>query len=364
MLTQTPPTILWGSDSLAALASPDTSWLWHGFLARGAITLLTSQWKSGKTTLVSVLLSKLQGGGELAGLALTPACALVLSEESPDHWARRNARLRFGPNIGWICRPFTGRPSIDAWNDLVDHIAAVARDRNMRLLVIDPLASFMAGGSENDPAAVLATLHPLQRLTALGLAVLVLHHPRKGDVRAGQAARGSGTLSGTADILIEMRYDGRITRSGRRRRLQAFSRFDESPSDLVIELTADGDHYISHGSFENHDFSRHWPYLESLLETAKNKLTRNDIFEMWYRLPRPSLTTINGYLETAIDKGLLKKDGKGHRTNPFRYWIAAREAFWRQDALSLLHNPELIESESVALVAPPVDNADTGRVAS
>jgi hypothetical protein len=363
MQTNTAPTILWGSDSLAGLASPDTSWLWHGFLAKGAITLLTSQWKSGKTTLVSVLLSKLQTGGELAGLALAPASAIVLSEESPDHWARRNARLRFGPNIGWICRPFTGRPSLDAWNDLIDHIASIARDRHLRLLVIDPLASFMAGGSENDPAAVLATLHPLQRLTSQGLAVLVLHHPRKGDVKAGQAARGSGTLSGTADILIEMRYDGRITRSGRRRRLQAFSRFDESPSDLVIELTPEGDHYISHGSFEHHDFSRHWPYLESLLEGARNKLTRKDIRDMWYKLPRPSITTINGWLESASDKGLLKKDGKGHRTNPFRYWTPTREAFWRQDPLSLLHMPELL-TEHAAPDVPPADNADTGRAAS
>jgi hypothetical protein len=52
--------------------------------------------------------------------------------------------------------------------------------------------------------------------------------------RAHQAARGSGTLSGTADILIEMRYDGRPARSGRRRRLQAFSRFEESPTDSAL----------------------------------------------------------------------------------------------------------------------------------
>ena len=358
----TAPTILWGPDSFAGLATPDIVWLWHGYLARGAITLLTSQWKSGKTTLVSVILSKLQTGGDLAGLALAPASALVLSEESPDHWARRNARLRFGPNIGWICRPFTGRPSIDAWNNLIDHIASIARERHLRLLVIDPLASFMAGGSENDPAAVLATLHPLQRLTSQGLAVLILHHPRKGDVKVGQAARGSGTLSGTADILIEMRYDGRPVRSGRRRRLQAFSRFEESPTDLVIELAAEADHYISHGSFQQHDFSRHWPYLESLLETARTKLTRKDIFEMWYKLPRPSLTTINAWLEAAVDNGLVKKDGKGQRDNPFRYWTPAREEFWRHDALSLLHNPDLLAE--VRADASFASNADPGRAAS
>ena len=29
-----------------------TDWLLHGYLARGNITLLTSQWKAGKTTLL------------------------------------------------------------------------------------------------------------------------------------------------------------------------------------------------------------------------------------------------------------------------------------------------------------------------
>jgi hypothetical protein len=320
-LTVSAPNVLWGSDSLATLDTPAISWLWHGYLARGAITLLTSQWKSGKTTLVSVLLSRLQAGGILAGLPLAPASALVLSEESPEHWARRNARLCFGSNIGWICRPFTGRPSLDAWNNLVDHIASIEHDRHIRLLVIDPLASFMAGGSENDPAAVLATLHPLQRLTQSGLAVLILHHPRKGAVKAGQAARGSGTLSGAADILIEMRYDGRHTRSGRRRRLQTFSRFDESPPDHIIELTVKADDYLSHGSFEDHAFAQAWPYIESLLSDVMKKLTRNDIFKAWYRLPRPSITTINGWLERAVDRDLLKKDGAGRRDNPFRYWL-------------------------------------------
>jgi AAA domain len=33
------------------------SWLWHGYLAAGNVTLLTSQWKSGKTTLLAVLLA-------------------------------------------------------------------------------------------------------------------------------------------------------------------------------------------------------------------------------------------------------------------------------------------------------------------
>ena len=41
-------------------------WLWRGYLAPGNVTLLTSQWKSGKTTLLSVLLARRVAGGTLA----------------------------------------------------------------------------------------------------------------------------------------------------------------------------------------------------------------------------------------------------------------------------------------------------------
>jgi hypothetical protein len=47
-------------------------WIWHGLLAPGKVTLLTSLWKSGKTTLLAHLLA--QRGREFLGLAVTPAC--------------------------------------------------------------------------------------------------------------------------------------------------------------------------------------------------------------------------------------------------------------------------------------------------
>jgi hypothetical protein len=60
--------MLWGQQALRGAGAPDRRWLWHGYLLPGAVTLLTSQWKSGKTTLASILLSRPKGGGQLAGL--------------------------------------------------------------------------------------------------------------------------------------------------------------------------------------------------------------------------------------------------------------------------------------------------------
>jgi hypothetical protein len=52
---------------LEQLPPTPLTWLWHGYLGPGKVTLLTSQWKSGKTTLVSRLLARAQqGGGALA----------------------------------------------------------------------------------------------------------------------------------------------------------------------------------------------------------------------------------------------------------------------------------------------------------
>ena len=73
---ETPPTnVLQGLVSpqeLLSTAEEGAPWLWQGYLGPGLVTLLTSQWKSGKTTLVSVLLAHLQQGGLLAGLAVAP----------------------------------------------------------------------------------------------------------------------------------------------------------------------------------------------------------------------------------------------------------------------------------------------------
>src|SRR4051794_13102115 len=68
-------------------------WLWHGYLGPGKVTLLTSQWKSGKTTLVSLLLSRMQQGRQLLGLNVAAGKAFVISEESEADWRPRFQHL-------------------------------------------------------------------------------------------------------------------------------------------------------------------------------------------------------------------------------------------------------------------------------
>src|SRR3954469_18570176 len=83
-------------------AATEIDWLWEGYIAAGNVTLLTSQWKCGKTTLLSVLLARLGSGGEVAGRRVRAGRAVVVSEEDPGHWLARGKLLDFGPTR-WLC---------------------------------------------------------------------------------------------------------------------------------------------------------------------------------------------------------------------------------------------------------------------
>ncbi len=77
----------------------------HSKLLRPGRTDQGRGWKSGKTTLLAILLARLKDGGELLGLPVRPAKALVLSEENANLWHGRRQRLDFGEQPGLISQP-------------------------------------------------------------------------------------------------------------------------------------------------------------------------------------------------------------------------------------------------------------------
>jgi hypothetical protein len=315
---------------LSTRAKSAVEWVWPGYLARGAVTLLTSQWKTGKTTLLSVLISKMARGGELAGLTVAPARVAVASEESLDCWQRRGERLGFGDGLCYFCQPFAGRPTLAAWEALVDRLAWLGRERGIEVVVIDPLAAVIPSGAENQTGMLLDVLAPLSRLTRQGQAVLVLHHPSKGAATAGRLARGCGALCASVDILMEMNLLSSALETDRRRRLDAWSRFDETPRRRLIELSEEGrDYHLILEPEQEDTFSRYWPAVERLLAFPPRKLTRQEMLTEWRsKATAPSPMTLWRVLDRAVANGHLLCEGSGERNDPFRYWLAVLPSEW------------------------------------
>jgi hypothetical protein len=302
------------------------SWLWHGYLGPGQVTLLTSQPKSGKTTLVSLLLARMQQGGQLAGLSVAAGKALVISEESEAVWQRRFQHLGIHDHVDLLCRPFTATPTMEQWRALVETALDLHQRHGTTLVVIDSLATFLPAHSENSAGALLECLTPLQRLTTAGMGVLLPHHPRKGNTLAGQAARGSGALPGFVDIIVEMGYYVAPDDLDRRRRLIAFSRHEETPRHLLMELVPDGSDYVVLQSGLEAALGESWPGVMHVLREEWHKRTRQEILELWPAdYPKPESTTLWRWLSRAVLQGIIRQEGTGRTRDPFRYWLPERE---------------------------------------
>jgi hypothetical protein len=290
---------------------------------------LTSQWKAGKTTLVSVLLKHLSTGNSLAGLRVKPTKGVIVSEERLDRWQRRNESLRFGNNVIFLCRHGQIRTTPESWQGLIGHLERLGRDEGVELVVLDPLAPFLPGATENLSAAMRNVLEPLEQLTSAGQSVLLVHHPRKGKTAPGQAARGSGALSAFVDVLMEMRLPVDTGPLSRRRRLRAWSRFDGTPRNRIIELSEDG---TSYGDLE---YDPHVPAgyrlapvaMRLLRNQPSGVLSRDQMLERWPReLKVPHPLALWRALDEAVKSGQINQQGSGRRNDPFCYLLP--ESTW------------------------------------
>ncbi len=172
------------------------------------------------------------------------------------------------------------------------------------------------------------------------MAILLLHHPRKGQPQPGQASRGHGSLLGHVDIAIEMRQAGADPDS-RARRFFALSRHAQTPRHFLFERTVDALDYVRLPDAPDDDFQEHWDVLRMVLEDATRKLTRQQILDDWPPdYAKPAGATLWRWLNRAVEMHLIASDGSGHKNQAFRYWLPAREAEWRKDPLYRLNEQQ------------------------
>lgn len=311
--------------------------LWEGYLSPGHTTLLSGIWKGGKTTMLAHLLRLFGTGGEL-GMGVHMAKVLVVSEESESKWKERRDAIGIGGHVDLYCRPFRRRPKFPEWFGFIDKITSLVRTVGYGVVIFDPLTTSWPVQKENDAGQVIEALMPLHGITDSGAAVLLIHHPRKGDGTEGQAARGSGALAGWVDVIIELRrYDPQ--RAGdRRRTLTSYSRFDETPSEMVIELTDDG--YRVCGTRADASQADRMAVIANLLKDAGTGVTAEQVWNNWPEddpIPRPGKRTVYRDLKYGAKEERWNQSGEGKKKDPYLY---SRSDSFRATPLSIGHETQ------------------------
>ena len=297
-----------------------SDWLWHGMMARGNLTLFTSRWKVGKTTLLTGLLQEFATGGTFLDRAVAAAKVLVVSEESRDTWADRLRRMPVGAHCRLLSRPFPRRPTPDEWNKLVDHAMDMHAAGDLDLMVIDPLAKFLPGKTESDLPTIMEFLDPLKRLAQAGAGVAILHHSRKKPSKEGNSARGNAGLLTAVDIIVELSGYGKLHSHERRRKLFARSRYPETPRHLVYEWDPTTSRFTSLGDPLGIHFNKNWGQLQAILAKRKTASTHHELLMDWPTdHERPSAAMLYNWLNRAFEEKRLHRQGNGRKDNPYRY---------------------------------------------
>jgi hypothetical protein len=292
-------------------------WVWPNYLARGAITLFTGLWKAGKTTLLAHLLRDLRRGGGLVERPIGDD-VLVLTEEPTGVWANRRDDLDLDPSVHIAKRDTLGRPTADEWARIIGGLAEQVKAGSYAVVVIDTLPSWWPVLNENDAGETSAALAPLRAISDAGAAVLLVHHPRKGDGQHGTATRGSGALPGFVDVLVELRRhtEGPVTQ----RVLSALSRLDANPDDLIIDLTDDGYVIVGGRSEAKADAARET--IARILSEADSSLTAEEVHEQWPEgSKRPKVSKLRGYLNEAHNLHGWPRSGNAVKGDPYRYSV-------------------------------------------
>ena len=304
-------------DALADGPTPiSVGWLWDGYLMPGDVVLLTSLWKTGKTTLVAGLLQSIGAGTPFLGRATRPGRAWVISEESRSQWQERVRMLPIGPHVHLLARPFRGRPELVEWELLINRAAEAQPD----LVVVDPLASFLPGRCESDAASLLEALAPLHRLTASGAAVLLLHHPRKKAAEVGSIARGSGALLGFVDASLELTRYSSLPSDANRRLIRAQSRRAETPDRLAYEWDRATGAFVTTVDPRHRQFEENWQTVVRVLKGRAAGITIKEVAACWPDdAGKPSRSSLYAWLDLAFERKLIRRDGSGTKKYPWRY---------------------------------------------
>lgn len=295
-------------------------WLWDGYLAPRDLTLFTSQWKAGKTTLLAGLLQMMERGGEFLGRPLRPGKALVVSEESLELWAERLTLMPIGPHVQLLPRPNWRRDSFDAWQSLIEAARRMREAGGLDLFVVDPMAKFVPGAWESNAVLLMDALEPLHELTSAGVAVLLLHHPRKKPSEPGHSARGTGALLGFVDIALELSRFGRLTGDDRRRQLIALSRHVGTPARLVYEWDPATGQFAAIGDPGKIQFEQNWATLLAILQKRTVGATHLELWDDWPSdQHKPARSILYEWLNRAFEEKRLRREGNGTRTRPWRF---------------------------------------------
>jgi hypothetical protein len=323
--TDTKRIFKWMSELSAQ--SVEAKWLWHGYVARRAITLISAHPKAGKTTMLKYLLRAFGGGVDtFLGQQVTAARVLYVTEEDETFWAERRDDLQIGDHVGVISQPFKLKPLMPQWTDFLKKVEDAVYDHGFDLVVFDTMGKLWPVKEENNASEIDGALQPLWNFKdRCDTAVVLVHHLKKSGGDEFTGTRGSSSIAGFMDCLVELQRL-RTDDTSSQRLIKATGRFGrDTPERKLIELLADGYHCLGDPDEKQTQATRKHPWHDDLMdvlqEAGEDWSSYDDIADgiASRRGEQPRRNHLVAVLGRLFDGGEIERQGDGKKGNPYMY---------------------------------------------
>jgi hypothetical protein len=292
----------------------DVPWACRPFAYGGGVSLLSGSPKIGKGTLLKDLAASRETGEPFCGWPVKPGPTLLVTEEGGIAVAHKVAGLR---QLAIMDRRHALAAHLD-WPATLDAVERWSAEHPDGLAILDTLAVWAGIKDENDSAAMTDALAAVTALAQRsGLAVIVVHHTRKGGGEHGEAIRGSSAALATVDLSLELKrtsdgYD------------------DERYLDVLARILLPERYRLG---FDRETLSYFRVDLEQRAEAEVSQalagipadgpgLSRDDLRNLWGRDPRRQ---IEHYRAAGKLRSEVHAEG---RTRSLRYWRVNETAVW------------------------------------
>ena len=212
---------------------PKVTWLWEPFIAEGLLTVVASEPKKGKSTLLAHLVRAMCKGSAFLGQPTRKPTAVWIFSEERQALSTRIQELSLLAAAEDSQLPLLISARHPSWKELV---AELSKAKRGTLVILDTIHRFWSIENENDAAQVDAAMNPLIDVAQeRSLALVLVHHLGKGAGNSLRAIRGSSAIGGAVDIACVI---SPIKNRPEHRKIRVEGRF--KPLELTAQLTADG----------------------------------------------------------------------------------------------------------------------------
>lgn len=289
-----------------------TDWLIEGLLPSGGFSIITAKPKVGKSTLVKEMALNIAKGLPFLGREVMQGAVIHLALEDKKSEIKKHLRV-MGMTASDPFYLYAGGAPPDVIKRITADIAAI----KPVLLVIDPLFRFIRIKDGNLYNEVTDALEPLIRLARdSGVAILAVHHSKKGESSVDDCLLGSTAIFGSVDTVILLkRYEGYRT-------IQSQQRYGEDmPETVLVFDKATGSTNIG-GAKEDQDIhsmeNAIFDFLSKQTEPVVEKVITDEVLG--------KTTLKRKALRQLVKEGQIFRTGKGGKGNAFHYSCSTENA--------------------------------------